>query len=78
VFFASHAEHFNLVEKKRWLDEAVGANPFIDKGDLLGYIEKNERAFLDQLAKERALVMRVRRTVAEEKSGDSWWWTTPR
>lgn len=53
VFFAFHAAHFNLVEKKRWLDEAVGANPFIDKADLRAYIEKNERAFLDQLAKER-------------------------
>jgi len=47
-------EHFNLVEKKRWLDEQVGANPFVDRADLRAYTDKNERAFLDQLAKERS------------------------
>ena len=53
IFFAFHAEHFNLVEKKRRLDEKRGANPFIGTSDLRAYIEKNERAFLDQLAAER-------------------------
>ena len=53
VFFAFHAEHFGLAEKKRRLDEKVTPNPFIDGAGLRAYIEKNERAYLDQLAKER-------------------------
>ena len=53
VFFAFHAEHFGLADKKRRLDEKMTPNPFIDSAGLRAYIEKNERAFLDQLAKER-------------------------
>ena len=54
VFFAFHAAHFNLAEKKRRLDEKATPNPFVDGAGFRAYIEKNERAFLDQLAKERA------------------------
>jgi metallo-beta-lactamase class B len=53
VFFAFHAAHYNLEEKKRRLDERVTPNPFVDAPALRAYIEKNERAFLDQLEKER-------------------------
>ncbi len=54
VFFAFHADHYGLVEKKRRLDEKASPNPFIDPDGLPAYIQKSERAFMDQLTKERA------------------------
>jgi metallo-beta-lactamase class B len=52
VFLAFHAEHFGLAEKKRRLAQKSTPNPFIDGGGFRAYIDKNERAFLEQLAKE--------------------------
>jgi metallo-beta-lactamase class B len=54
VFFAFHASHYNMAEKKARLDKQPEPNPFVDPQGFRDYIEKNERAFLDQLAKERA------------------------
>jgi metallo-beta-lactamase class B len=54
LFLAFHAEHFGMAEKKRRLDEGVTPNPFIDANALAAYVQKNEGAFLEQLAAERA------------------------
>jgi metallo-beta-lactamase class B len=54
VFFAFHANHYNLAAKKARLDKQPDPNPFVDPQGFRAYIEKNERAFLDQVATERA------------------------
>ena len=53
VFLAFHADHFNLVEKKRQLDGGGTPNPFIDPEGFRAYLAKNEALFRAQLAKER-------------------------
>ena len=52
VFLAFHADHFNLVEKKRRLDAGTKPNPFIAPEDFPAYLAKNEALFRDQLRKE--------------------------
>jgi metallo-beta-lactamase class B len=53
VFLAFHADHFNLVEKKRQLDSGRKPNPFIGPEELRAYLAKNEALFRAQLEKER-------------------------
>jgi len=54
VFLAFHAHHFDLMAKKRQLDEGVSPNPFIDPEGFRAYLEKNEALFRAQLQEERA------------------------
>jgi metallo-beta-lactamase class B len=53
VFLPFHADHYNLVEKKRRLDAGVTPNPFIDPDGFRAYLAKNEALFRAQLEKER-------------------------
>ena len=52
IFLGSHAEFFNL-EEKRKLMESDGPNPFIDPKGYRGFIEANEKAFNEKLKQER-------------------------
>ena len=53
VFTVSHTSFFGLANKMKVM-QAGGPNPFIDPQGCKAYIEENERAYLDKLAKERA------------------------
>lgn len=53
VFLPFHANHYGLEEKRRRLEKGATPNPFIDPEGFRAYVAKNERAFLDQLARER-------------------------
>jgi metallo-beta-lactamase class B len=53
VFTVSHTSFFGLADKMKKM-QAGAPNPFIDPQGCKAYIESNERAYLDKLAKERA------------------------
>lgn len=54
VFLVSHGNMFNMEEKIKRLEQDAGTNPFIDPEGYRLFIAKYEKAFLDQLQKERA------------------------
>jgi metallo-beta-lactamase class B len=62
-FFGSHPSFFNLTEKAAKLRaNPNGANPFVDPAGCRRWIDENEKAFRDQVARERAAVRSARRS----------------
>jgi metallo-beta-lactamase class B len=60
VFLAPHPDFFNLQEKRRRMRPGV-ANPFVEPGELGRFVERSERQFRAQLAKESSLKSGARR-----------------
>ena len=54
VFLVSHADMFNMEEKIKRLEQGVVTNPFIDPQGYRAFLAESEKAFRDQLQKERA------------------------
>jgi metallo-beta-lactamase class B len=54
VFLPFHADHYRMPEKRTRLEQGAASNPFIDPEGYRAYIASTERAFLNQVAKERA------------------------
>jgi metallo-beta-lactamase class B len=53
IFLASHSEMFGLHQKRQALKTAAdSSNPFIDRAGYLAYIDRSERRFRAQLAKQ--------------------------
>jgi metallo-beta-lactamase class B len=53
VFLAPHGSFFSMQEKAERLARGSGPNPFLDAPGCRDYIERTERAFREQLRKER-------------------------
>jgi metallo-beta-lactamase class B len=54
VFLAPHPDFFNLQEKRRRMRPGA-ANPFVEPGEFSRFVERSERQFRAQLAKESSL-----------------------
>jgi metallo-beta-lactamase class B len=54
IFLAAHGAFFDLTEKAAAWRHRKGANPFIDPEGYRRFVERTEREFRDQLAKDRA------------------------
>lgn len=54
VLLVDHASMFDFHENLRRMEQNPGTNPFIDPAACQRFIAKYERAYLDQLTKERA------------------------
>jgi metallo-beta-lactamase class B len=62
-FFGSHPSFFRLTEKAAKLRaNPNGANPFVDPAGCRRWIDDNDNAFRDQVARERAAVKAARRS----------------
>ncbi|MDQ3804277.1 MAG: subclass B3 metallo-beta-lactamase [Acidobacteriota bacterium] len=74
VFLAPHGQFFSMREKSELLARGKTPNPFLDARGYRDYIARNERAFREQLRKERQaagsesgfLMRGVRRVVEDE------------
>jgi metallo-beta-lactamase class B len=65
VFLASHAQFFNLTEKREALKEGAKENPFIDPKGYQDYVSGREADFKAELARQQARDPKDR-TVGEE------------
>ena len=54
VFLVSHANMFNMEEKIKRMEQGSATNPFIDPEGYRTFVTQYEKAFEDQLKKERA------------------------
>jgi metallo-beta-lactamase class B len=52
LFLASHGSFYNLKDKAERLRKGEGPNPFIDPEGYRQYVDRNEKAFRDRLARE--------------------------
>jgi metallo-beta-lactamase class B len=53
IFLASHGSFYEMREKAERLARGERPNPFIDPGGYRGFVARTERAFREQLARER-------------------------
>ena len=53
VFLAPHGSFFAMQEKRLRMEQGEKSNPFIDPEGYRRYVERTERAYLDQLRKEQ-------------------------
>jgi metallo-beta-lactamase class B len=53
VFLGPHGSFFKLAEKSRRVEQGAEQNPFVDPQGYRDYVERAERAYLEQLSKER-------------------------
>lgn len=53
LFLAPHGSFFEMKEKMEKLDSGAKTNPFIDPKGYRGYIERAEKSFRQELAKQR-------------------------
>jgi metallo-beta-lactamase class B len=53
VFLGPHGSFFDMTNKMKALERGAGANPFIDPKGYRDYIERAEKAFRQELAKQR-------------------------
>ncbi|HXQ34595.1 MAG TPA: hypothetical protein VN843_11340, partial [Anaerolineales bacterium] len=53
VFLAPHGNFFDLIEKSKLLDKGAKKNPFIDPRGYRSYIEETEKAFNNELERQR-------------------------
>lgn len=54
VFLAAHTGFFGLEEKRARLGRAGAENPFVDPGAYRAHVAAKKRAFLDEIARQRA------------------------
>lgn len=54
IFLGSHASFFKMKEKAEALKSAPGINPFVDPEGYRSFILRNEKTFLEKLAKQQA------------------------
>ena len=54
VFLGPHASFYDGVAKAKELHEGAKRNPFVDPQGYRDYIARMEKAYLEQLAKDRA------------------------
>jgi len=54
VFLVSHANMFNMEEKIKRMEQGSATNPFIDPEGYRAFVAEYEKAFVDQLQRERA------------------------
>ena len=54
VMLASHASMFDMAEKIQRMQQNPGSNPFIDPAACRSFIAQYEKAYTDEMAKERA------------------------
>lgn len=53
VFLGPHGSFFEMQEKRERLDKGAQPNPFIDPGNYKNFLTRTEKAYRDQLQKER-------------------------
>ena len=54
VFLGSHGVYYGMAEKYQKLQAGAAVNPFIDPAGYRAYVDRAEKDYLDQLAKEKA------------------------
>ncbi|HWT03930.1 MAG TPA: subclass B3 metallo-beta-lactamase [Pyrinomonadaceae bacterium] len=54
VFLASHGNFYSMLEKAKLLAQGKRPNPFIDRGGYRDFIARTEKAFLEQLKREKS------------------------
>ena len=54
IFLASHGSFFHMAEKIARVEKGGGVEVWIDPAGYKKYVEDSEKAYLDELAKERA------------------------
>jgi hypothetical protein len=62
VFLGPHGSFFALDEKRTLLEKGAKTNPFIDPQGYRGFIDDTERAYHEQLTKERKRQVKVIRS----------------
>jgi metallo-beta-lactamase class B len=54
VFLGAHGVYYGMAEKYKKLKAGAEVNPFIDPAGYRAYVDRAEKEYLDQLAKEKA------------------------